>query len=311
MALSSGLTDSIVYTWDEGKTINTYTLDSPVRVYNIIVEPSATARKFILLGQDPVQGQIVMGLDFSNLHTRECDDSDYETWTPPFNRADGQQCVLGRTIQYQRRKQTSACFNSRDKEAIIGSTPCICTLEDYECDYGYTKDPTAPPGELRCAVAFSVPDPPVNCPPGTNYRVSNGYRKLAGDWCQGGLEQNATLKVCPPATSAATPSSGTWIVVVIIVLVTIGLGGGFFFLYRNDQARNKLLSLVRSTDETRYSRLGVHPQSLADEEFGADGDLDDSDVEPDAQVLHDDEIKASTSNGEYKAPEEFNPRTST
>lgn len=58
---------------------------------------------------------------------------------------------------------------------------CACTAEDYECDIGFTRDKS---GECVPIVPLAA-NPPPEC--ASYYSVSSGYRKVAGDMCEGGV----------------------------------------------------------------------------------------------------------------------------
>lgn len=82
-----------------------------MEITNIITEPSNTATRFILYGTaniesngEPIEQGVIITIDFSNLHTRECEgvdkagslESDYEEWTP--NGKINPDCLMGKKV---------------------------------------------------------------------------------------------------------------------------------------------------------------------------------------------------------------------
>lgn len=81
MASDQEATDSVYFSWDEGKTWNTKIIsETPISVSNIVTEPGNTSDKFLVYGSiegnEDVSGIIVL-LDFSMIHPRTC--SGHET----------------------------------------------------------------------------------------------------------------------------------------------------------------------------------------------------------------------------------------
>jgi len=104
MASDQEASDSVYFSWDEGRTWNTKKIsETPISVSNIVTEPGNTSDKFLVYGSiegdEDVSGIIVL-LDFSMLHPRACSghespgsaDSDYEYWIP---HNPNETCLLG------------------------------------------------------------------------------------------------------------------------------------------------------------------------------------------------------------------------
>ena len=49
-----------------------------------------------------------------------------------WQRTGDQQCLLGETRIIERRKPSVCCWNSRQYERLISTTPCECTAADFE-----------------------------------------------------------------------------------------------------------------------------------------------------------------------------------
>jgi hypothetical protein len=298
---------SIYYSLDEGLTIIPLALPTfgTVWITRIETEKTATSRKFLVyaLLNDGSSSAVVYGFDFSQLQTRICGDGDYETWIPN----DGystKQCWLGRHTVYSRRIRTADCTNDRDTEHVISSENCECTLEDYECDFGFSPNPTSV--NFSCIVTGVLPpDPPTAC--NGTYDKTQGYRLVPGDACVRGLDRNPIVKSCPIIPITTNPASNAWIAVVIILVVIVVLGVLSFIIYRDPALRGKILSALRLSKITRYSRVKARSNSLAGEDdFGIHDDLLEDGGEEDAKVLHDNDISKASSAGSSRSTRSTN-----
>lgn len=215
---------SFVYSLDEGQTWTSVNFTtSPVVVVNVF-STDITGTTAVIFGRQTINGQlqsVYFGLDFSNVHERNCDPSDYEKWTI------STPCVMGRNITYLRRKATSKCFTGADFNHVYSIVNCNCTKRDYECDYGY--EPTF--YGSKCVKMANVPDLPVICAAGQKtYLVTQGYRKVPGDTCVNDLPDYAYIeKPCPtPSPSPISPdaSNGTPVLVsnsLFIFIIIFGV----------------------------------------------------------------------------------------
>jgi hypothetical protein len=196
-----------MYSWDEGKSWNNLTISEHlIEVDNIIIEPTNTAEKFIVYGRKTTKGEdksaggVIIYVDFFPLHERYCvlpdqpdtEESDYETWSP--NGKITPNCLLGRKTSYIRKKRDSKCFNDEKFEKWNFIEFCTCSEEDWECDYGYFRRNN----QGSCVTESGVPDNftvPEVCD--DYYSITQGYRKVAGDTCKGGVDHTALKVPCP------------------------------------------------------------------------------------------------------------------
>jgi hypothetical protein len=226
-------TTNLHFSWNEGKEFEELEISEgkPVEVTNIVIEPKSISQEFIMYGaykSDPFGAGVVMALDFRDLHEPQCkgadnpggSGSDYELWTPHDGRHGGQQCSMGKKVSYIRRKQESECYNGETLEREIFVENCICTEEDFECDYGYKRSEFGV-CESTKTVTF---DPPQYCPSGEYYSVSKGYRQVPGNTCQFGVDHAPMVFPCP-----GTESLFMMILKYIVVLGLVGAGG--FYCY--------------------------------------------------------------------------------
>lgn len=251
-------TDRIYYSFDEGQTVNSaiFSPAGAVRVDNIIIEPSGTGQKFVLLAHNATNNQhLIFGIDFSSVINTPCVDSDYETWYP----SDGQHsnnnsCFMGATTAYQRRKQSSSCYNNRDTDHILTQTPCPCAWADYECDIGFSPSFKNNTNGFSCS-AYGDTEP-----------CSTGYRLVPGTLCTFEKGLNMQSYPCP-----AKHSSHGALTAVILLLVFIFLGAGAVgvLYWKNENFRafvlSKLASLGGRERGPGYARVHVEEH---DEEDG-------------------------------------------
>ena len=225
MANDQAATDTILYSWTEGLTWEELKFtDTPVEVTNIIIETSNTGTSFVLYGETETGNGVVVGFDFSTLHTRICkgvespntEESDFEYWSP--NGFVSPNCLLGRKVSYVRRKRENACFNGEEFERKKFIENCECTEEDWECDLGYARDKSGPCKSLtKQEIDYN---PPANC--SAYYLVSQGYRKVAGDTCTGGVNHEP-LKIPCPGYLIDNKWSGYLKILFLLVLIAVVL----------------------------------------------------------------------------------------
>ncbi|EFA75804.1 hypothetical protein PPL_10859 [Heterostelium album PN500] len=269
---------TLYYSFDQGTTLQSFDFSvKSVDVKNIITDPDASGQKFLVFTVDSTGISGIFTIDFSQMGRRVCDTSDIETYTTPV--------VLGGTRIYSRLAKLSNCTQT---SPLPGNDvdESECTAEDYECDIGYTEmnDPANP---LVCGISQNYVKPtypPAICPPGTKYPITSGYRKIADDICIGGVsnQYEPEMKDCPDPS--ATKSRGWVAAVVILVILAVIISGGAYYLYKNPDAREKILAKFGvSKDKVKYSSLGFKPNSLADDEFGIEDD-------DDAQILDDNDF---------------------
>jgi len=211
----------IEFSWDEGKTWETLQIaDEDVIVENIIIEPNSISQQFMVYGSyagastsedgeafglaAPDRNGFLTYLDFSALHEPQCkgadnagaETSDYELWSPYDGRHGDNKCFLGQQVTYVRRKQDSLCFNGEDLERVTHREACSCSDMDFECDVGYHRAEGSAgtcqktPSDLTDVEEQQKELERQNeqCAEFGYYEVTQGYRKIPGDICTGGLD---------------------------------------------------------------------------------------------------------------------------
>jgi len=204
MASNQHAVTEIMLSWNEGLTWEYLKIsDVPIEVENIIIEPTNTAEKFIIYGRakGDTSGGVVIAADFTPRHQRWCKlpdqpntpESDFETWTP--NGKVSPYCLLGRQVSYIRKKREAECFNNEEHETWKFVKSCECTDEDWECDYGYTRSGNGPCLPENDKIAASNGIPPEQCD--GVYYITQGYRKVGGNSCVGGVNHSPIEVKCP------------------------------------------------------------------------------------------------------------------
>ena len=143
-------------------------------------QPDGNTLSAMLFSHDIVSGWVFASMYFGSILPRQCNANDYYMWNPtdPY---DKEKCLLGAKYSYQMRKNNSCCYNPRQyvRPTIIKS--CPCTPEDFQCNYGFEiqEDGT-------CAAVQIRRD---SCAKGSATFSAVAYRKMPGNMCQGGIEQ--------------------------------------------------------------------------------------------------------------------------
>ena len=251
-------TKEVYYTWNEGLTWETLKIsDEPVEITNIITEPSNIAEKFVVYGRSigKTPKGIVASIDFLPLHQRFCklqdkpqhEDSDYELWSP--NGKISPNCLLGHKTTYVRRKREAQCFNSEQWDRWFFFELCQCTEENYECDVGFSRK-----GDGPCLIDSGKPlsyDPPAQCD--GSYFVTQGYRKVAGDTCKGGINHDPVKLSCPGSHSLSK-NQLYMLIGVAIIIVGLILGTNNPFTRKCKDCKDKVLGGLTRRDNKQNSK---------------------------------------------------------
>ncbi|XP_070547805.1 sortilin-related receptor-like [Ptychodera flava] len=202
-----GATETIKYSWNEGETWTTLKIIDKfkVQVYGLMTEPGEHTSVFTLFGSKVGERHtwMIIQVNLSSIFESKCGPDDYKMWSPGEERpGELSECLMGSKQTFERRIAHAKCFNGQDYDRPITEEYCLCTREDFECDFGYREHDywtdICQPDEESGIDPSAVPVP---CPEGTFYRRSKGYRKVSGDMCHGGLENRyeADQVSCPVA----------------------------------------------------------------------------------------------------------------
>ncbi|KAK6173276.1 hypothetical protein SNE40_016756 [Patella caerulea] len=180
------VTNKVYYSTDEGMTWDTYKFTEEkdkIIIYGLLTEPGETTSIFSIFGSHTDRHSwLIVQLNVTSIFKGiMCQDIDYKDWSLPDK--DNHGCLLGRKIEYERRIPHARCFNGQDYVRDKKELNCSCTREDFECDIGF-KDLSD--NCIEDETNGHRNPIPTNCPEGTYYPYTRGYRKVAGDTCEGG-----------------------------------------------------------------------------------------------------------------------------
>ncbi|KAM7378309.1 hypothetical protein PAMA_013283 [Pampus argenteus] len=233
---------TIKFSTDEGQCWKSYNFtDQPFFFAGLASEPGTKAMDVSVWGFRPEEdGQpmwVAVTIDFQSLITRECNDQDYEEWLAHSTNTqdlDTDGCVLGVKETYRRLKKQSVCRNGRGYVVKKKQSPCLCTREDFLCDYGYYRHVNT----SECVRQPSTSNKTLEiCLNGEEDELlTAGYRKVPSDRCEGGitpqLAVQTVIRPCgvkpSPAPSAKSTSPATHFDTprekLVLILVCAGAG---------------------------------------------------------------------------------------
>uniref|UniRef100_A0A8C9YHH0 Sortilin 1a n=1 Tax=Sander lucioperca TaxID=283035 RepID=A0A8C9YHH0_SANLU len=237
--------NQIKFSTDEGQCWHTYNFtDDPLHLSGMDSEPGSRSMNISLWGyRNDFSKWVVITIDFRKLLTRDCTEGDYVQWlshsADPSGTNDG--CVLGYKETFLRLRKDSVCWNGRDFAVTKKLSPCLCTVDDYHCDFGYYR----PENSSECVEQKEMKGHPLEfCLNGTTEQLqTSGYRKIPGDQCEGGFQpdrkETDLRRMC--TSNALHPNSLVMMVVIAILLTSAVAGvwlvkkyvcGGRFLVHR-------------------------------------------------------------------------------
>ncbi|CAO2599743.1 Sort1 [Lemmus lemmus] len=188
----------IKFSTDEGQCWQSYAFtQEPIYFTGLASEPGARSMNISIWGftESFITRQWVSyTVDFKDILERNCEEDDYTTWlahsTDPGDYKDG--CILGYKEQFLRLRKSSVCQNGRDYVAAKQPSFCPCSLEDFLCDFGYFR----PENASECVEQPELKGHELEfCLYGKEeHLTTNGYRKIPGDRCQGGMNPAREVK---------------------------------------------------------------------------------------------------------------------
>uniref|UniRef100_A0A8D2J9K5 Sortilin n=1 Tax=Varanus komodoensis TaxID=61221 RepID=A0A8D2J9K5_VARKO len=238
----------IKFSTDEGQCWHSYVFSKdPITFTGLASEPGAKSMNVSIWGftESFLSRQWVSyTIDFNDLLKRDCEEKDYTKWlahsSDASNPADG--CILGYKEEYLRLRKSSVCQNGRDYIVTKQPSVCICTLDDFLCDFGYFR----PENQSECVEQPELKGHDLEfCLYGKRERLkTKGYRKIPGDKCLGGENPNreetdlkkkctsnylspsqlfhsASPDLCRAVFSASASSNSTPVILAVIGLMLI------------------------------------------------------------------------------------------
>uniref|UniRef100_A0AAX7U896 VPS10 domain-containing protein n=1 Tax=Astatotilapia calliptera TaxID=8154 RepID=A0AAX7U896_ASTCA len=246
--------NKIKFSTDEGQCWNEYNFTKdPIFFTGLASEPGARSMNVSIWGyRDSYLSQYWTSftIDFKELLTRTCGDYDYVQWLAHSDDIsdpnDG--CLLGYKEKFLRLRKDSVCWNGRDYIVNTQPTPCLCTLDDFMCDFGYYRKENS----SECVEQPDLRDKVLEfCLQGKEEQLqTSGYRKIPGDKCEGGevhtrkeidLSKRCVSDLVGPELLVSISSVPVVITVVIVLILSIAVGvvfvkkyvcGGRFLVHR-------------------------------------------------------------------------------
>ncbi|CAL1531871.1 unnamed protein product [Lymnaea stagnalis] len=200
--LVTGLNSSTIYfSLDQGSTWTSQLFDNQgLIVKGVLTEPGITTLVESVFGHEVKDKPwTLIKLNFSLILPVKCEEANYTFWQPKdYNSANASNCLLGSDVKYKQRKADDKCYNGGSVVLKQENVTCLCTAEDYECDFGYEYHD----GECKKALWFHEGYILSDCDDGGTYQESKGYRQIPADNCFEGSDMGKygrTAKQCPLA----------------------------------------------------------------------------------------------------------------
>ncbi|XP_066481524.1 sortilin isoform X2 [Tiliqua scincoides] len=278
----------IKFSTDEGQCWHSYVFSKePIYFTGLASEPGAKSMNVSIWGfKESLLSRewISYTIDFNDLLSRDCEEKDYTKWLAhsidPSKPTDG--CILGYKEEYLRLRKSSVCQNGRDYVVTKQPFICLCTLDDFLCDFGYFR----PENESLCVEQPELKGHDLEfCLYGKRERLTtSGYRKIPGDKCQGGenpvREETELKKKCTSnylnQSQLSTSSSSTPVILAVIglMLATAVAGvvvikkyvcGGRFLVHRYSVLQQHAeANGFEGVDTVDASKAGYHDDSDED-----------------------------------------------
>ncbi|XP_072546276.1 VPS10 domain-containing receptor SorCS3 isoform X2 [Salminus brasiliensis] len=198
---SSVPTQHLWISMDEGRHWDRFSFSStPLFVDGVLMEQDTQNYIITFFGHASfLSDWQLVKTDYRALFSRECTDGEYQTW---HLHNKGEVCVMGQRQVYKKRRPGVQCAVGPDSPRVISAESCICTLYDFECDYGFERQASG-----RCVPAFwhDTQTSAHTCSQGHSYLNSTGYRRVHSNNCKEGLKEalSPRLQQCEE-----TPPSG-------------------------------------------------------------------------------------------------------
>ncbi|XP_051746871.1 sortilin [Ctenopharyngodon idella] len=229
---------SIKFSTDEGQCWKTFNFtDHPIFLAGLASEPGTKTMNISIFGYRPDDDDqpmwVAVTIDFEHLINRECGEQDYVKWLAHSDydsdpETDG--CLLGYKETFRRLKKLSACRNGRGYVVSRQQHPCLCTREDFMCDYGFYRHENS--SECLPQPDFLNQTQDICLDGELEDFQTSGYRKIPGDKCEGGFSpprNNAFKKNCgkdgSPSSSNLHTERSPGMLVLIVACTCVGVIG--------------------------------------------------------------------------------------
>ncbi|XP_066528812.1 sortilin isoform X2 [Hoplias malabaricus] len=283
----------IKFSTDEGQCWHVFNFtNEPIYFTGLASEPGARSMNLSLWGYRESMSQywVSVTIDFRQLFSRECVGGDYVQWLAhsddTSDPTDG--CLLGYKEKFLRLRKDSVCWNGRDYLIAKQPTPCLCTLDDFQCDFGYYRVENS----SECVEQPDLKGHTLEfCLHGRKEQLqTRGYRKIPGDRCEGGMVPERQVidlsKKCvsnllrPELLSEAQSGSSAPVIAVVIIVLLISavagvllikkyVCGGRFLVHRySEMQRHVEANGIEGVDDVDTTEVGkTHYNDDSDEDL--------------------------------------------
>jgi hypothetical protein len=252
-----GDTNKVMYSLKHGRkdTWKSIDFDFKFRARELTTLSDSTSLKFMLYAAKKKEGggvkQVIIHLDFTELHERKCEDKDFDSkWSVRVDGDDKPSCVMGHKQLFRRRKWDADCFVGEVfKDPVPTFEPCECDeIRDFECDFNFKSD-GGTGKDKKCVPSGSLQLPKDACKNGDKtYKGSSGWRKIPGNQCKGGSKRDEEIERKCDAADLPPPKSDK-----ITSEITRFKGSRFveqYYLERDTQSEDNKKGNERDHDET-------------------------------------------------------------
>ncbi|KAJ6550404.1 vacuolar protein sorting/targeting protein 10 [Mycena vulgaris] len=260
-------TDHVLFSTNEGLHWREYQFTSKkMHVRSIVTIPSATTRRFILIGNFPSSYEsTVIHLDFTGLTSKQCvinvndpGHDDFELWSPTDGQRD--QCLFGRQTSYHRRvRETNCIVGSQILRSPNIQKNCACTKTDFQCEFNYCKNEA----DECVLIPEATPLPNDSCDKGQDdWYERTAYRRISYSTCEGGerLDRGARHR-CPTSGPVQQKGSVLWFLAAIWIFILMFLVA--YWCYSSCSARRRIqLPEDDSAPDHRASKIMVTVMSI-------------------------------------------------
>lgn len=166
-----------------------------LRVYTLLTEKRETTAVFALfVSAVDAHRWSVIKLDLTKVFSYNCEQSDYEEWSPSHVA-----CTLGQQATFLRKMPNVNCYTGNNEITPISYKTCACNAVDFECESGFMRSGNIAQCIRNKNTSDKPYDPPVTCQYGKFYNRTKGYKKVTGSQCVGGSERQylPDLISCP------------------------------------------------------------------------------------------------------------------
>ncbi|KAL4658416.1 sortilin-like [Arapaima gigas] len=257
------LISTVKFSTDEGQCWKTYNFtEQPIFFAGLASEPGAKTMNISIWGYRTEENfkttWVTITIDFERLLTRECAEEDYEEWLAHSDTGTDSEtrgCILGYRETFKRLKKLSVCKNGRNYVVSREQSPCLCTREDYLCDYGYYRHENT----SECVEQLDFRDQALDiCLDGEEDEIiTSGYRKIPSDRCEGGFSPPRRLTTLNKHCGKFKQDHlglETIIVLLLVCLATVAvMTVAIFFIV-------KKLFCIQRTPEYHFSALQLQDE---------------------------------------------------